>query len=176
VRRLDASVSDALRLARSGHLSPVTLDLRQSLEAAYRAAEPRFASRGAQLQTLALPSEPVRIKGDPGALEQLFLNLLLNAADALSMGEQAGIEFKQEAGRVGISIWDRGKGIVPDAMDQIFEPFYSTTPEGTGLGLPIARRIAQAHGGELKIESTPGECTTARVSLPVESTASADRA
>jgi signal transduction histidine kinase len=176
VRRLDVSVSDALRLARSGHVSPVTLDLRQPLEAAYRAAEPRFRSRGAQLQTLALPSEPVRIKGDAGALEQLFLNLLLNAADALSTGEQAGIDLENEPGRVSISIWDRGKGIATDAIERIFEPFYSTTPEGTGLGLPIARRIARAHGGELEIESTPGEGTAARASLPLASAAPADRA
>jgi len=167
VRRLDASVTDALRLARSGQLSPLTLDLRQPLEAAYHAAEPRFRSRGAELQPLALPSEPVWTKGDAGALEQLFLNLLLNAADALNAGEYAGVDLSQEARRVRVSIWDRGKGIAPDAMEQIFDPFYSTTPEGTGLGLPIARRIARAHGGELEIESTPGEGTTARVSLPV---------
>jgi signal transduction histidine kinase len=176
VRRLDASVTDALRLARSGQLSPVTLDLRQPLEAAYRAAEPSFRSRGAKLQPLALPADPVWTKGDAGALEQLFLNLLLNAADALSTGEQAGVDLMREAGHISLSIWDRGKGIAPDAIERIFEPFYSTTPEGTGLGLPIARRIARAHGGELEIESTPGEGTTARVSLPLASAVPADRA
>ncbi len=176
VRRLDASVTDALRLARSGQLSPVMLDLRQPLKAAYRAAAPGFGSRGAELHPLALPADPVWTTGDAGALEQLFLNLLLNAADALSTGEQAGVDLELEAERIRISVWDRGKGIPPDVMQRIFEPFYSTTPEGTGLGLPIARRIAQAHGGELKIESTPGEGTTARISLPVAGAAPADRA
>jgi signal transduction histidine kinase len=176
VRRLDASVTDALRLARSGQLSPVILDLRQPLEAAYRAAEPSFRSRAAELRPLALPSDPVWIKGDAGALEQLFLNLLLNAADALGMSEQAGVDLEREARHVRISIWDRGKGIAPDAIERIFEPFYSTTPEGTGLGLPIARRIARGHGGELEIESTPSEGTTARVSLPVAIAAPTDEA
>jgi two-component system sensor histidine kinase AtoS len=176
VRRLDASVTDALRLARSGQLSPIMLDLRRPLEAAYHAAEPAFRSRGAELQPPALPTDPVWTKGDAGSLEQLFLNLLLNAAGALSVGEQAGIELTEEPAGVSISIWDRGRGIPPNAMGRIFEPFYSTSPEGTGLGLPIARRIAQAHGGELEIKSTPGEGTSARVSLPVASPAAADRA
>ena len=128
------------------------------------------------MQSLKLPSEPVWTRGDAGALEQLFLNLLLNAADALSTGKQAGIDFEQEPGRVRISIWDRGKGIAPEAMEKVFDPFYTTTPEGTGLGLPIARRITQAHGGELEIESTSGEGTTARVSLPRASAVPAERA
>lgn len=176
VRRLDASVTDGLRLARSGQLSLVTLDLRQPLKAAFRAAAPRFRSRGAELQPLALSAEPVYTKGDAGALEQLFLNLLLNAADALKTGEQAGVALTQKSGRLHVCIWDRGKGVSADAMDRIFEPFYSTSPEGTGLGLPIARRIAQAHGGQLEIESTPGEGTTARVFLPAASSAPTDRA
>ena len=66
-------------------------------------------------------------------------------------------------------IWDEGKGIPEEVMDQIFEPFYSTSPEGTGLGLPIARRIARAHGGDLVIQSDPDEGTTAQVTLPLRS-------
>jgi signal transduction histidine kinase len=61
-------------------------------------------------------------------------------------------------------------------MDRIFEPFYSTSPEGTGLGLPIARRIARAHGGELEIESRPGGGTTARITLRSTAKPAADQA
>ncbi len=167
VSRLDASVTDGLRLARSGRPSLAPLDLRRPLEAAFRAAEPRFRARGAVLEPLALPAKPISTTGDAGALEQLFLNLLLNAAEALDTGAQAGVEVEQVAGRLRISIWDHGKGIPQEAMDRIFEPFYSTSPEGTGLGLPIARRVARAHGGELEIESNQGDGTTARVTLPL---------
>jgi two-component system sensor histidine kinase AtoS len=167
ITRLDASVTDALRLARSGQLTLAPLDLRQPLEAAVRAAEPHFTDRRADLQPLTLPDEPVWTAGDAGALEQLFLNLLLNAAQALKAGAKAGVELTEEHGRLCISIWDEGEGIAAEAMDRIFEPFYSKSAEGTGLGLPIARRVAQAHGGELEIESTPGRGTTARVTLPV---------
>ncbi len=176
VRRLDASVNDGLRLARSGSLTLAPLDLREPLEAAYRVAEPHFQSRGAELEPLSLPNEPVLTNGDPGALEQLLLNLLLNAAEALKAGEHAAVEIRQETGSVCISIRDEGKGITADAMDRIFEPFYSTTPEGTGLGLPIARRIAQAHGGDLEIESAPSEGTVAQVSLPLAAPKDANQA
>jgi signal transduction histidine kinase len=166
VKRLDASVTDALRLARSGLLSPVKLDLRQPLEAALRASKPAFQECGAELQQLALPEEPVCVKGEPGALEQLFLNLLLNAAEALGPGGEAGVDIAQDAGRVRISVWDTGRGIPPAEMDRVFEPFFSTSSQGTGLGLPIAQRIARAHGGELRLDSPPGEGTTASVLLP----------
>jgi signal transduction histidine kinase len=75
------------------------------------------------------------------------------------------VALEQADGNLWVSIWDRGGGIAPEQMSRIFEPFYSTSPEGTGLGLPIARRIARAHGGELEIESLPGHGTTARVTL-----------
>jgi signal transduction histidine kinase len=166
VKRLDASVTDALRLARSGLLSPVRLDLRQPMEAALRAAEPAFQESGGELQQNALPREPVWVKGEPGALEQLFLNLLLNSAEALGPGGQAGIDIAQESRQIRISVWDTGRGIPAEEMDRIFEPFFSTSSEGTGLGLPIAQRIARAHGGELRLDSTPGEGATAEVTLP----------
>jgi signal transduction histidine kinase len=99
-------------------------------------------------------------------LEQLFLNLLLNAAQALDPGERAGVDLTQESNLFRIDIWDNGKGIPPEEMRRIFEPFFSTSSEGTGLGLPIAQRIAQAHRGEVELQSTPGEGTVARVTLP----------
>jgi signal transduction histidine kinase len=165
VERLDASVTDGLRLARSGQPTLAPVDLRQPLEAAYRAAQPRFDANGAVLESLVLPTEPVWTNGDAGALEQLFINLLLNAAEATDAGAHAGVALEQADGNLWVSIWDRGGGIAPEQMSRIFEPFYSTSPEGTGLGLPIARRIARAHGGELEIESLPGHGTTARVTL-----------
>jgi len=176
ITRLDASVTDALRLARSGQLTLAPLDIRRPLEAAFRAAQSHFTDRGADLRPLTLPDEPVWTLGDAGALEQLFLNLLLNAAQALKAGEEGGVELHEEDERLSVTVRDKGKGIPPDLIERIFEPFYSTSPEGTGLGLPIARRIARAHGGDLEIESTPGKGTTARVTLPVSVPDYRDRA
>jgi signal transduction histidine kinase len=166
VKRLDASVTDALRLARSGLLSPARLDLRQPLRAALRASEPAFRAREAELQPLQLPEAPLWVKGEAGALEQLFLNLLLNAAEALKPGGHAGVEVRQEPQLIHICFWDDGMGIPPEELERVFEPFFSTSSEGTGLGLPIAQRIARAHRGGLELESTPGQGTKALVILP----------
>ena len=78
----------------------------------------------------------------------------------------ATVKLEWEGGHVRISIQDEGKGIEPENLERIFEPFFSTRPDGTGLGLPIARRIAQAHGGDLSVESRPGVGTTVTVRLP----------
>jgi len=166
VKRLDASVTDALRLARSGLASQAKLDLRQPLKAAFRASEPAFREREAGLQPLRLPDEPLWVRGDSGALEQLFLNLLLNAAEALEPGGRAGVDVRQEPQLIHISVWDEGKGIPPEETERVFEPFFSTSSDGTGLGLPIAQRIARAHGGELELRSTLRQGTKAHVTLP----------
>jgi len=99
-------------------------------------------------------------------LEQLFLNLLINAAEALEDGGTATVLVVLDADEVIIQIHDDGPGMPPDVQDRAFEPLFSTRTEGTGLGLPIARRIAVAHGGGIHIESTPGSGTTVEVRLP----------
>jgi two-component system sensor histidine kinase HydH len=159
VERLDHSVSGALRVARSGHIESEPVDLRESLRAAAHEAEPAFARSGGLLEPLELGSDPLWVSGNLAALEQLFLNLLLNAAEALEGSGRAGIEVQQVRAGVRICVWDRGRGIAPEDLDRVFDPFYSTRPEGTGLGLAIAQRIAAAHGAELLIESSPGSGT-----------------
>jgi signal transduction histidine kinase len=167
IERVDRSVTGALRVARSGRITHEPVDVRQPLEAALHSAEPEFKARNARLEPAQFGEEPISVKGEAAALEQLFLNLLLNAAQALDPGERAGVELNADAGEALISVWDTGSGIAPDDLEKVFKPFYSTRPEGTGLGLAIAQRIAVAHGGDLSIESTPGSGTTVRVRLPL---------
>jgi signal transduction histidine kinase len=167
VERLNGTVSGVLRLARSGRVDLAPLDLRTPLEAALHAAAPEFAACGAELEARPQPLPSLRVRGDVGALEQLFLNLLLNAAQALDPGGHVLLKVETEARGAVISLRDTGPGIPPEALERIFEPFYSTRRQGTGLGLPIARRIAAAHGGRLEIESEPDGGTTARVQLPL---------
>jgi two-component system sensor histidine kinase FlrB len=68
---------------------------------------------------------------------------------------------------VEVAVWDEGGGISHEDMQRIFEPFYSTKEQGTGLGLAVAQRVARAHGSELEVESKPGEGTTFRFALPL---------
>jgi two-component system sensor histidine kinase HydH len=114
----------------------------------------------------AYPESEHEVDGDPNQLRQVFLNLLLNAIQAMHAGGEVTLELKQEGGSTRVSVRDTGPGIPSDKLRQVFEPFYSTKPGGTGLGLPIAQRIVFEHGGRLAIESRPGEGTTATVILP----------
>jgi len=165
IRRLDATVRDALRVARSGQVRLRPIDLREPLAAAMDAAAPIFQQRGAVLEP-DLMDDSISLEGDPDALEQLFLNLLINAAEALEDGGTATVLVVLDADEVIIQIHDDGPGMPPDVQDRAFEPLFSTRTEGTGLGLPIARRIAVAHGGGIHIESAPGSGTTVEVRLP----------
>jgi signal transduction histidine kinase len=164
--RLDASVSGALKLARTGKLDLADIDVREPIDAAMHAAKPRFADRGATVRTADWPADPVVVRIDAAAIEQLVLNLLLNAADALGAGGTALISIDETRDAVRIMVRDDGEGMPAERLARVFEPLFSTRPEGTGLGLPVARRIARAHGGDLRLESEPGSGTTARVTLP----------
>ncbi len=167
VERLEATVTGALRVARSGRVSRQPLDLRPVLEAAMRGAEPEFKNNGVRLEPLGDRAEHISVSGDAAALEQVFLNLLLNAAQAHENGGRAGVTIETGDRAVEVLVWDDGIGIPSEIRDQMFDPFYSTKDEGTGLGLAIAQRIVVAHSGDLVVDSAPGKGTTVRVRLPL---------
>ncbi|MBI4409490.1 MAG: HAMP domain-containing protein [Gemmatimonadetes bacterium] len=167
IARLDRTVSGALVVARSGRITLRPLDLQQPLRAALHAAQPAFAVRGALLEPLAGNAESIHVEGDAGALEQLFLNILLNAAQALGSGGCARAHVRTQDDEAVVAISDNGRGIPPDVLEHVFEPFFSTRPDGTGLGLAVAQRIAAAHHGEVRVDSRSGEGTTVEVRLPL---------
>ncbi|UCC82137.1 MAG: HAMP domain-containing protein [Gemmatimonadota bacterium] len=166
IERVDRSVTGALRVARSGSVTLEPVDVRRPLEAAIHSAGPELKAHGGTLEMELGGADPLWVKGDAPALEQLFLNLLLNAAQALDEGGRVEVTVARHRDGVSISVRDTGRGIPLENIERVVEPFYSTRPEGTGLGLAIAQRIATAHGGELEIVSTPGAGTTVRLQLP----------
>lgn len=165
IARLDESVGKALRVARTGSLETGLVDLRKPIRAAADAARPLFMDREATLR-VRLGESPLPVSGDAGALEDLFLNLLRNAAQALEAGGTAEVRGQVEEERVTVVVQDDGIGIPAELKERVFEPLFSTRPEGTGLGLTAARRVASAHGGDLVLESTAGEGTSVRVTFP----------
>lgn len=167
LERLDASVDDVLRIARSGQVAMKPVELRLPLEAAIRAAAPYFDERHACLEA-DLGSKPIWVRGDEGALEQLVLNLLLNAAEALPEGGRADLRIDSDGESVAVAVTDNGPGIPVEAMSQIFEPFFTTKCEGTGLGLPVAQRIARAHGSELEVENAAAGGASFRFSVALD--------
>jgi len=166
VDRLQHTVSGALRVARSGRVERTRVDLLVPLDAALHASEPELRAAGARVEVDAADA-PLLVLGDAPALEQLFLNLLLNAAQAFDGGDGVvRVHADADAAHVRVAIEDAGRGMAPAQLAAAFEPFVTTRAEGTGLGLAIARRIAAAHGGELSLASELARGTTATVTIP----------
>ena len=166
VARLETSVAGALRVARRGQTPATQVDLCASIRAAADVVSGTMSSIPATME-LELPADAIRLRGDAAALEQLFANMLFNAAQALRAGGTTRVVVAELDGFADVIITDTGSGISPANAAKLETPFFSTKPSGTGLGLPIARRIAAAHGGSLSIESVEGEGTTVHVQLPV---------
>ena len=104
------------------------------------------------------------IKGDPDELQEVFVNLIQNALDAMPEGGELTLRsFKDDGGHVVIEVADTGKGIPEENREKIFDPFYSTRHEGVGLGLSIVYRIVREHGGDIKVDSTVGRGSTFRL-------------
>jgi signal transduction histidine kinase len=106
---------------------------------------------------------------DPMQLQQIFMNILINAADAMREGGtltvQTGFEVSEDA--IEIQISDTGRGMDREQMENIFLPFFTTKPKGSGLGLPITKRLIEQHGGSLRVESVVGKGSTFTITLPV---------
>jgi two-component system sensor histidine kinase AtoS len=167
VDRLDRTVAGALRVARTGRMAMGPTNVRSALEAATRAAAAEFAAQQVVLDPLPAQPTVMMVRGNSAALEQLFLNLLLNAAQASRPGSRAGIDIDVDVETVLITVRDSGAGFEADARVRAFEAFFTTKAEGTGLGLTVARRIAAAHGGAIEIESAPGVGARVLVRLPL---------
>lgn len=167
VKRLDGTVSGSLRRARSSHAPRRRIDLRSVLRSAVQMAEGTFNEGGSTCDPIALGCDAVWVLGDVLALEQLFLNLLRNSAQALPRGARASIVLDVDGSESRVVVSDTGGGILAEDLEHVLDPFFSTKADGTGLGLPIARQIATAHGGSLRIESAPGEGTRVEVRLPL---------
>ena len=118
--------------------------------------------------TTALPAGLPPVRGVRDHLTQVVLNLVLNAIDATGKGGKIWIEAYPEGDSIVISVEDDGRGIAPDDQPRLFQPYFTTKPQGTGLGLFVSRQIVEEMGGALQFESTPGQGTTFRVYLPAD--------
>jgi two-component system NtrC family sensor kinase len=148
-----------------------TLGVHKVLGHALRLVEPQLAEKSIVLER-AFEANPDAAKGDEYELQQAFVNLLLNALDALSENGMLRVMTETTAdestgtSQLRISIRDNGAGISQEHMSHLFEPFFTTKAAGTGLGLVITRRIIQEHGGTISVQSHPGQGTTFTVLLP----------
>jgi two-component system NtrC family sensor kinase len=120
-----------------------------------------------------LDSALPQILGNPGEIEQVFTNLIINAADAMDGKGRLTISSRSDlkSEQVILQFTDTGAGISPAIKDKIFEPFFTTKPlgKGTGLGLSVVYGVIQRHGGDIQVESPPGGGATFVIKLPFES-------
>ncbi len=172
ILRLERIVDDFLQFARPAEPELATISADLPLQEVQGLLAAHFAKSGIQL--VREESPPLRIKADPAQLKQVLINLVQNAAD--SMKDQGVITLRARHERKRISngetdvvvleVVDTGRGISPEIEKRLFDPFFTTKARGTGLGLPIAARIVEKHGGALQYQTRANQGTTFSVVLP----------
>jgi two-component system NtrC family sensor kinase len=165
VARIDRLVEDLRRFARRDEGGPVEADLRDVVGLAVDLFR---ATRRGRIEVRAELRSVPALRLDTGQVQQVVLNLLTNAAEAMPSGGLVRIATRAVPGGGEIEIEDHGDGIAPDVQDRLFHPFFTTKAEGTGLGLSISQRIVESHGGHIRFESHPGRGTTFLVFLPLQ--------
>lgn len=166
--RIQGFTRDLVAYARPSGEEPINVNIHQLVTRALSFCEHILASSKAQI-SVSIPGDLPPVYGIRGQLEQVVVNLVTNACQALpEEGGQVSIEaFVTAPGRLRLSVTDTGRGIPPDHLERVFEPFYSTKVEGqgTGLGLSIVRNILVNHGAEVSVQSEVGRGTTFFVEL-----------
>jgi signal transduction histidine kinase len=117
--------------------------------------------------SLALSGERVELRCDPRKIKQVLVNLVQNALEASPSGGEIAIEVESETERATIRVLDRGHGLAAEIAERVFQPGVTTKPRGSGLGLTIARSIAEQHGGTLILKGREGGGCAAELTLPV---------
>lgn len=150
--------------------SKEAIDVNRLLENVLVLIQKRCGDQGVEMIWQGAPDLPPFLLG-PDAIHQVFLNLALNALDAMPEGGQLQVSTgpTQEPPGIQIRFRDTGKGILPDALDRVFEPFFTTKRDSLGLGLFISQRIVQEHGGRIEVQSEERKGTTFTVWLPLSS-------
>jgi two-component system sensor histidine kinase HydH len=168
VDRLNRVIGQLLEFARPMAVEkrPVRPDV--VARRALKLVESQAESQGVRLESR-LPGG-VRVSMDADRMGQVLLNLLLNAVEAMPEGGTlelaAEIDEANRAARFTVS--DTGQGIVRDDLARVFDPYFTTKPTGTGLGLAVVHKIVESHGGEVRVESEAGKGTTVTVEVPLE--------
>lgn len=165
VARLEEILNDFLRFAR---VQDLQLE-RDSMISVVRETISSFELTGKTgiLVRENLPATLPAVLMDRNFFEQALLNLLINSSHAMPEGGELILNARADADNVYLDVIDTGEGMSPETLKQVFKPFYSSRKGGSGLGLPTARKIIEAHNGSLTLESEPGKGTACRITLPV---------
>jgi two-component system sensor histidine kinase HydH len=161
---LNGVVEDLLVFARPRELRTESVDLSALLNNTVELIrrDPSFATIEVRVRGSACT-----VQADPAQLQLVFQNVLMNAAQAMNGAGLVTATFAASDGRCRLSIADAGPGMPPDVRDHAFEPFFTTKSRGTGLGLPLAKRIVEAHGGDIALDTPSTGGTVVTMALPL---------
>lgn len=163
--RLERIVKDFLQFARPSEPELITIPTQRILQEVHDLLKPQLKKAAIELKLE--PSEPVWVRADTQQIKQVLINLIQNSAD--SIGHDGAITLRTRNGASNFAIMevsDNGKGIPPEVQTRLFDPFFTTKEGGTGLGLPIAARIVEKHGGELRYQTQLNRGTSFSIVLP----------
>jgi signal transduction histidine kinase len=167
IDRISSIIRSLLNIARPREAVCVTVELPEVIDTALAFLSEKLRRRAVEVERAFRPIPP--LQGDPDKLQQLFLNLFLNAADAMPEGGRLTVRIAPAAEEhVEVQIVDTGVGIPSQDLANLFKPFYTTKPagRGSGLGLVVAQGIVADHGGHIDVESQMGRGTAFTIRLP----------
>jgi signal transduction histidine kinase len=166
-QRVKKIVQDLRTFSRMDQAELQEVDLHEEIDRTLALMEPRFKNA---IQVVRDYGILPRVRCYPGQLNQVFLNLLMNACDAIDGKGVIRIETRRTETGVTLEFHDSGPGIAPEIQSRIFDPFFTTKPVGvgTGLGLSLSHGIIERHGGRIRVESEPGRGATFVIDLPLD--------
>ncbi len=165
--RASEIVNSLLNFSRTSPTEFVPVEINKVIRETLNLLEHQLLKAGVEIK-LSLDENLPRIKGNPGKLQQVFLNLFLNARDAMDSGGVLALSTSSSDKLVKVVVADSGAGIARDNLERIFDPFFTTKAarKGTGLGLSVSYGIVREHGGNIEVESEPGAGTRFALSFP----------
>lgn len=160
-------VNSLLKFSRVSGSEFSELDINKVIQETLALVEPMLKASRVSLNLQLAPELPA-VWGNSGKLQQVFMNLLVNARDAMPKGGELTVATERENGSVRVEVCDTGVGIAPDHLGKIFDPFFTTKAKsrGTGLGLAVSYGIIREHSGNVEVESRPGHGSTFRLEFP----------
>jgi signal transduction histidine kinase len=165
--RINDIVSALLAFSRPSDVVKELHDLRDTLAESLDLVTYQASSRKVEIRRN-FPGDPLPVRGDRSQLKQMFLNLFLNAIQAMPSGGMLSVgAIRKDGPKAVVSVVDTGEGIPENNLDRIFDPFFTTKKSGTGLGLSICYNIVKTHLGDIEVKSKVGQGTAILVSLPL---------
>lgn len=166
IERLDMIITQFLRAIRPTRPNLAPCRIEHVLHETLTLVKNEIESRHIEV-SIEQPSDLPSIRADADQMKQAFFNIIKNALQAMPGGGRLNISLSHDERGIAISFLDSGKGIAADRFSRIFEPYYTTKSDGSGLGLMVVQRIIQDHGGQLEVLSGEGEGTTFTLFLPL---------